>query len=114
MTFSVTQRGAWITSPERFAGEWQGEGCGAALSVVANYLDVGDTIKPHRHPYAETFIVRRGVVALTVGDESIVCKEGQIIVTPPHVFHSFRNIGSVPLEMIDIHESGVFITEWAT
>jgi mannose-6-phosphate isomerase-like protein (cupin superfamily) len=53
-------------------------------------------------------------VALTVGDESIVCKEGQIIVTPPHVFHSFRNIGSGPLEMIDIHESGVFITEWAT
>jgi quercetin dioxygenase-like cupin family protein len=114
MTFSITQRSAWITGPERFAGEWQGASCGAALSIVANHLDVGDTIKPHRHPYAETFIVRRGVVALTIGDQSTVCQEGQIIVTPPHVFHSFRNIGSGPLEMIDIHESGVFITEWAT
>jgi mannose-6-phosphate isomerase-like protein (cupin superfamily) len=34
--------------------------------------------------------------------------------TAPHVFHCLRNIGSGPLEMIDIHESGVFIAEWAT
>jgi hypothetical protein len=26
--------------------------------------------------------------------------------------HGFKNAGPGPLEMIDIHESGKFITEW--
>jgi len=34
------------------------------------------------------------------------------VVVPPDTPHKFTNAGSVPLDTIDIHQSGRFITEW--
>ena len=110
---TVTLPETWQTTPGRFAGEWQGGASGANICVIANLIEtVGAGVSLHKHPYAETFVVRKGKVTLLIGDETIEAREGQIIVVPAHVPHGFKNLGPGPLEMIDIHENGTFITEW--
>ena len=66
----------------------------------------------HRHPYPETFIVRKGSALFTVGDEQILASAGQMIVVPANTPHKFTNPGPGPLETTDIHENGTFVTEW--
>lgn len=110
---TVTQPEAWQTRPGRFAGEWQGGASGADICVIANLIEeIGAGIRLHKHPYAETFVVRKGRVSLTIGDETLEGREGQIFVVPAGVPHGFKNAGPGALEMIDIHENGKFITEW--
>jgi mannose-6-phosphate isomerase-like protein (cupin superfamily) len=112
-SIAVTQPEAWQTQPGRFAGEWQGGTYGAQICVIVNLIEeVGAGIRRHKHPYAETFVVRKGRVFLMIGDETVEGSEGQIFVVPAGVPHGFRNSGPGPLEMIDIHENGSFITEW--
>jgi mannose-6-phosphate isomerase-like protein (cupin superfamily) len=109
----ITEPESWQGPSGRFSGEWEGHANGAALSIISNDIEeVGAGAKLHKHPYAETFVVRRGAVAFVIGDETIEGREGQIIVVPAGVPHAFRNIGPGNLEMIDIHESGAFVTEW--
>jgi len=112
-SITVTEPEAWQTTPDRFAGEWQGGANGAQICVIANMIEkVGAGVSLHRHPYAETFVVRKGRVILMIGDETVEGHGGQIFVVPAGVPHGFKNAGPGPLEMIDIHENGEFITEW--
>ena len=37
---------------------------------------------------------------------------GQILVVPAGTPHKFENLGPGPLETVDIHGNGKFITEW--
>jgi|KBSMisStaDraftv2_1062788.scaffolds.fasta_scaffold135602_2 mannose-6-phosphate isomerase-like protein (cupin superfamily) len=103
----------WMSSSERFSGEWQGSASGSELSIIANHIhEIGEGARRHRHPYAEVFLIRRGNVAFEIGDETLDAGTGQIVVVPAGVPHAFRSLGPEPLEMIDIHESGSFDTEW--
>lgn len=112
-TIAITEPGAWQTRPGRFAGEWQGAASGAQICVIANLIEeVGGGVSLHKHPYAETFVVRKGRASFLLGSDMIEAHEGQIIVVPAGVPHGFTNAGPGPLEMIDIHESGTFVTEW--
>lgn len=112
-SITITQPEDWQTAAGRFAGEWQGAARGAQICVIANLVEkAGAGVSLHRHPYAETFVVRKGRVSLMIGDETVEGREGQIFVVPAGVPHGFKNAGPGPLEMIDIHESGKFITEW--
>ena len=45
----------------------------------------GAGVSLHRHPYAETFMVRKGRVSLMIGDETVEGREGQIFVVPAGV-----------------------------
>ncbi|MGE0240192.1 MAG: cupin domain-containing protein [Parvibaculaceae bacterium] len=109
----VAQPETWQTQAGRFAGEWQGGASGANICVIVNLVEkAGEGVRLHRHPYAETFVVRKGKASLMIGDERIEGHAGQIIVVPAGVPHGFTNVGPGPLEMIDIHENGTFITEW--
>ncbi|MGI8931919.1 MAG: cupin domain-containing protein [Sphingomicrobium sp.] len=82
------------------------------MCVIANYMEPGGGAKPHRHPYPETFVILKGAVVFDIGGEKIECRQGQIAVVPAGLAHAFWNPGPGPLEMIDIHESGAFDTEW--
>ena len=111
-SIKVVDAEEWRSSTERFSGEWQGGASGSAICVIANHMKAGEGAKMHRHPYAETFVIRRGTVMFDIGGEKIEGRAGQIVVVPAGVPHAFRNDGPEPLEMIDIHESGAFDTEW--
>jgi len=65
----------------------------------------------HRHPYAETFVIRRGSATFTVGDEELVGHAGQVIVVPAGTSHKFAT-GRDGYEALHIHANARFETEW--
>jgi mannose-6-phosphate isomerase-like protein (cupin superfamily) len=110
---SITEPGDWLANPKRFHGEWQGETRGAGICVIANRIEgPGGGPKLHTHPYAEVFVIREGRALFTLGDAKVEAGAGQILVAPAGTPHKFENLGPGPLESIDIHENGTFVTEW--
>jgi mannose-6-phosphate isomerase-like protein (cupin superfamily) len=65
----------------------------------------------HRHPYAETFIIRKGSANFTIGDEHVLGTAGQILVVPAGVAHKFAT-GPGGYEAVHIHANSRFETEW--
>jgi mannose-6-phosphate isomerase-like protein (cupin superfamily) len=109
----ATRAPDWLENPEIFHGEWQGGAHGAGICVIVNHIErVGAGPRLHMHPYAETFVVRTGHARFTVGDATIEARDGDILVAPAGTPHKFENLGPGPLQTIDIHENGEFITNW--
>ncbi len=65
----------------------------------------------HRHPYAETFIIRRGSATFTVGPDQVEAHAGQVLVVPAQTPHKFST-GADGYEAVHIHASARFVTEW--
>jgi mannose-6-phosphate isomerase-like protein (cupin superfamily) len=109
----VINREDWADDLEYWRGELQGGTYGANISMIFSRLaETSGGPRLHQHPYPEIFIIRSGEALFTVGREEIRADAGQIVIVPPNTPHKFTNAGSTPLETIDIHESGKFITEW--
>lgn len=92
--------------------EFRGEPHGAAVSSIAVDAAPGEGPRPHRHPYAEVFVVQEGVATFTAGVEAIEARAGQVVVVPAGVPHRFVNRGPGRLRQIDIHPGERFVTEW--
>jgi mannose-6-phosphate isomerase-like protein (cupin superfamily) len=109
----MTTTGIKLTeATAQLAGEFQGHGLGSDVSIIFTQLDhPGGGPALHRHPYSETFIVRRGTVIFSDGSTTLEAAAGQIVVVPPLTPHRFTGKTDVA-EMIDIHASPRFITEW--
>ncbi|MEC9246644.1 MAG: cupin domain-containing protein [Pseudomonadota bacterium] len=113
MSEHSTDELTWRPDPERWNGEWERPKTGSGVSIIFNETDkIGYGPALHKHPYAETFIVRRGRARFFVGDRVIVAFEGDILVAPADAPHRFENMGPDRLEMIDIHANPTFITTW--
>jgi len=72
----------------------------------------GGTIRLHKHPYKEIFIIQEGVSAFTIDSSTLEAHAGQIIIVPADVPHKFMNLSQQRLKQIDIHVSRQFITDW--
>lgn len=91
---------------------FEGEAHGSEVSMyLIEYHQVGDGPDLHKHPYAETWIVRGGSARFTVGDDVIEGQSGDILVGPAEVPHMFKNVGPGVLDIICIHPSPRFIQE---
>lgn len=102
----------WTQGEAPWQGEFQGAGFGSGVSIIFTRIDrPGGGVKLHRHPYSETFIVRKGTVVFSDGTSSFEASAGQIVVIPPGMPHMFSG-KSDEVEMIDIHASHRFVTEW--
>jgi mannose-6-phosphate isomerase-like protein (cupin superfamily) len=90
---------------------FEGEAYSSAVSffLVNNQPGQGPVL--HRHPYAETWIVRSGQARFTAGGEALVAGPGDIVVVTPETPHKFTNIGTGRLDIICIHASPRFIQE---
>ena len=82
------------------------------VSFIWVDMPPGGTIRLHRHPYKEIFIIHEGVATFTVDDTTLEAYAGQIIIVPAGVPHKFMNLSSKQLRQIDIHVNRHFITEW--
>ena len=89
---------------------------GAGISIILESTTregVGPRL--HRHPYAETFIIRRGSATFTVGvganARELVGRAGQVLVVPADTPHRFRT-GARGYEAVHIHANDRFVTEW--
>jgi mannose-6-phosphate isomerase-like protein (cupin superfamily) len=85
---------------------------GANISIIleaTSQAGVGPRL--HLHPYAETFIIRRGSATFTVGSEEVEAHAGQVLVVPAQTPHRFRT-GPQGYEAVHIHANPRFETEW--
>lgn len=93
-------------------GELDGASLGSPVSIILTMMDrAGDGPALHRHPYSETFVVRVGRVAFSDDVRTWEAEAGQIVVVPADTPHRFVGL-TEHVEMIDIHASPTFITEW--
>ena len=72
----------------------------------------GGTIRLHKHPYKEIFIIQEGVSTFIVGSETLEAHTGQVIIVPADMPHKFANLSDQQLKQVDIHVNKEFITHW--
>jgi mannose-6-phosphate isomerase-like protein (cupin superfamily) len=92
--------------------ELVGEDHDAPFSVILIHDVPGSGPKVHRHPYPEVFIVEAGEATFRLGDESVVVREGHVVIGPSNVAHGFTSNGPGELRIVAIHGNPRFITEW--
>lgn len=93
--------------------EFEGYNYGSDVSLIfvySNQSSFGPHL--HQHPYSETFVIRSGRALFTVGEEQVVGIASQVLVVPASTPHKFEVIGPEYLDMLDIHASPRFATEW--
>ncbi|MGI8870580.1 MAG: cupin domain-containing protein [Mycobacteriales bacterium] len=109
----VINRRDGVTGAARWDENFEGKPYGAGISVIQESTDrAGSGPRLHRHPYAETFIIRAGKALFTVGTEEFVGAAGQILIVPASTPHKFRTLGPDRFESVNIHANDEFITEW--
>jgi quercetin dioxygenase-like cupin family protein len=82
------------------------------ISFIWVDMPPGGTIRLHKHPYKEIFIIQEGVATFTVDSMTLEAHAGQIIIVPADVPHKFMNASNRQLKQIDIHVNRQFITYW--
>lgn len=66
---------------------------------------------PHRHPYAEYFVLHDGQGHYLVEDEVIDAVAGDVVIVPANAWHSFVSSGQGSLRQTAIHEAPVHSME---
>ncbi len=95
----------WTENYERLPG-----GAGVSL-ILESTTQEGVGPRLHRHPYAETFVIRRGSAVFTIAGQQLVGRAGQVLVVPAHTPHRFAT-GPQGYEAVHIHAAEAFETEW--
>jgi mannose-6-phosphate isomerase-like protein (cupin superfamily) len=89
--------------------EGEPHGSGVSFFLVNNQPGAGPDL--HRHPYAETWIVRGGRARFTADGEELEAGPGDIVVVGPETPHKFKNAGMDRLDIVCIHASPRMIQE---
>jgi mannose-6-phosphate isomerase-like protein (cupin superfamily) len=79
--------------------------------ILESTTEAGVGPRLHRHPYPETFVIRRGSATFTLGDLTVEAHAGQVLVAPAGLAHKFVT-GPGGYEAVHIHAAGRFETEW--
>ena len=118
MTEAEVVRGSVINRPDgRDDGEDWTENYeelpgGAGISLILeSTTQEGVGPRLHQHPYAETFLIRRGSATFTIGTDQIIGHAGQILVVAADTPHKFST-GPGGYEAVHIHANSHFVTEW--
>jgi quercetin dioxygenase-like cupin family protein len=95
----------WTENYEKLPG-------GANISIILeSTTKAGVGPRLHKHPYAETFIIRRGWATFTVGADKFRGRAGQVLIVPADTPHKFST-GPDGYEGVHIHAGVSFVTEW--
>ena len=68
----------------------------------------------HRHSCGEVFVVYEGRGIYTVDDAEIVAEPGDMVIIPPHHWHSFRPDGDGGLKHVAVYDAGKVDIELST
>jgi mannose-6-phosphate isomerase-like protein (cupin superfamily) len=82
------------------------------VSFIWVDMPPGGSVRLHKHPYKEIFIIQEGVATFTVGSTVLEAHAGQIIIVPADTPHKFMNSSDQQLRQVDIHANRQFITYW--
>ncbi|SMQ58967.1 Cupin domain-containing protein [Devosia lucknowensis] len=86
--------------------KFEGGAYGTPISFFAVDNETGQGPGLHTHPYAETWVVRRGRAEVVIGDERFEVGPGDIAVAPANTPHKFTNLGPDRLDIVCIHAAG--------
>ena len=65
---------------------------------------------PHfRKLHVDSFYVLEGELEFRTGDEVVIATADTFVLSPPGVVHSFRNAGTEPARLLNLHTPGGFI-----
>ena len=92
--------------------EFEGFRQNTEVSFIWVDIPPGGSVRLHKHPYEEIFIIQEGVSSFMVGSTTLEAVAGQIMIVPANVPHKFMNNGDRQLKQIDIHVNKEFITDW--
>lgn len=95
----------WAENYERLPG-----GAGVSL-ILESTTKEGVGPRLHKHPYAETFVIRRGSAVFTIAQETVVGRAGKVLVVPAETPHKFST-GPGGYEAVHIHPNETLETEW--
>ncbi|MDN5686749.1 MAG: cupin domain-containing protein [Brachybacterium sp.] len=95
----------WSQNYQRLPGS-----AGISL-ILESTTREGQGPRLHRHPYAETFVIRRGGATFTLGEERVIGRAGQVLIAPAGVAHTVRT-GPEGYEAVHIHAADAIETEW--
>ena len=101
-----------IPAHELDNGNLVGADHGATTCIILDESEPGAGPRLHRHPYDETWVVVAGALTFRAGDDEFAATAGDIVVVPPGVPHTFRNDGPGRSQLVCIHASPTFQTEW--
>src|SRR2546421_13109475 len=90
--------------------QFEGHGHGAGVSFFLVDYPPGRGTEPHRHPYAEVFVVESGEAAFTLDGEDVTAAAGEGMVVPAGAAHSFEAAGE-GLRMEWLHAARAMGTE---
>ena len=85
---------------------------GATISLILDRSEPGDGPRLHRHPYDETWVVVEGNVTFQAGGGLDGAVAGDVVIVPADTPHKFTNDGPGRSNMVCIHASPTFQTEW--
>lgn len=75
------------------------------VSFIWVDMPPGGSVRLHKHPYKEIFVIQDGTATFTVGSATLEARAGQIVIVPANVPHKFMNAGDRQLRQVDIHNS---------
>jgi quercetin dioxygenase-like cupin family protein len=80
------------------------------LSVIEFEVRPGGGVDPHFHKaQSDSFYVLEGEVEFHLGDEVVNGTAGTYVLAPPNVVHFFRNVGTEPARLLNLHAPGGFV-----
>ena len=82
------------------------------VSFIWVDMPPGGSVRLHKHPYKEIFIIQEGISTFTVDSTTLEAHAGQIVIVPAGVPHKFTNNSDRQLMQVDIHVNKEFITDW--
>lgn len=82
---------------------FEGVEFGSEVSLFVVDAEPGRGPDLHMHPYAETWVIRKGEAEFTVGGRKTRGSAGDIVVGPANIPHRFENVGTDRLEIVCIH-----------
>ncbi len=82
------------------------------VSFIWVVMKPGGSVRLHKHPYKEIFIIQEGIATFTVGSNTLEAHAGQVMIVPAEAPHKFMNSSNQPLRQIDIHVNKEFVTIW--
>lgn len=89
----------------------EGSELGGPVSLFLVQAEPGRGSGLHRHPYQETWIIRKGEAEFTVDGERMRAGAGDIVVGPADLPHRYLNVGNGDLEMVCVHPNAVILQE---
>jgi quercetin dioxygenase-like cupin family protein len=81
------------------------EAGGVAVSMFVTEYPKGRGPDLHVHPYAEVFLVERGVATFTAAEEEREVEAGHLVVVPAATPHAFKNHQEEILRVVSVHPS---------